>query len=67
MKKKYITVKGIKVEIKPFVMPPDTDYFRRVAYLLAGKIKPENESDRLILKQAAQIAKEGGIVEIPFD
>ncbi|MGS0747190.1 hypothetical protein [Halpernia sp. GG3] len=48
-------------------MPPDTDYFSRVSYLLSGKIKPETESDHKILKEAEEIAKKGHVVGIPFN
>lgn len=67
-KKKFVMIGNIKVEVnKKIENLKDLDFFTYTSYLIAGKIKPQNESDRKILAEAKEISEKGGVVEIPYN
>ena len=67
-KKKFVMIGNIKVEVnKKIENPKNLDFFTYASYLIAGKIKPQNESDRKILAEAKGISEKGGVVEIPYN
>ena len=66
-KRKYVMIGSHKVEITNRTLPVDADSFTRANYLIMGIIKPETESDHLIIKQAAEIKKKGRVVENLFN
>jgi len=43
------------------------DYDQRIVDIIHGKIKPETDSEKRILKQAKKDQKDGYITEIPMD
>lgn len=67
-KKKYVMIGNIKVEVnKKIENINDLDCFTYFSYLIAGKIKTENDSDRKILAEAQEISEKGWVVEKPFN
>lgn len=66
--KKYIEIGGHMVEVKKeHQLPEDADQYTRDSYLIAGKIKPANESEERLVKEAKEMMDKGITVEIPFN